>query len=214
MSEDKELLSSLIDLMGSIENAGDTSEFQAVKKQMLDSGMTTEDLFTLLGDNFAETLANRHIIDVPFQKLTETAQMPQYAHTTDACCDIYADEDRVLPAGETRAISTGIAIAVPEGYVVHIYPRSGLSLKSGIRLANSVGVIDAGYRDEIKVPLWNSSDKDFKIEKGMRIAQMCIDQSPAIEFTEIEDIKAVQGDRHGGFGSTGFMKDLSMIKGE
>ena len=67
--EDQELLSTLIDFMGSIENANDTSEFQEVKKQMLESGMTTEDLFTLLGDNFAETLANRRIIDVPFQKL-------------------------------------------------------------------------------------------------------------------------------------------------
>ena len=212
--EDQELLSTLIDFMGSIENANDTSEFQEVKKQMLESGMTTEDLFTLLGNNFAETLANRRIIDVPFQKLSDTAIMPQYAHTSDACCDIYADEDIILAAGETKAISTGIAIAVPDGYVVHIYPRSGLSLKSNLRLANSVGVIDAGYRDEIKVPIWNSGKEDFKIEKGMRIAQMCIEESPAIEFTEIDDVKTIQGDRHGGFGSTGFMKDLSLIKGE
>ena len=201
--EDQELLSTLIDFMGSIENANDTSEFQEVKKQMLESGMTTEDLFTLLGDNFAETLANRRIIDVPFQKLRDTAIMPPYAHTSDACCDIYADEDIVLAAGETKAISTGIAIAVPDGYVVHIYPRSGLSLKSNLRLANSVGVIDSDFYNNadneghFRVKIINHGEKDLEVKVGDRIAQGIF-----MKYLTVDDEDEITNIRTGGIGST------------
>ena len=207
---DKELLSSLIDFMGQIDGGIDNEEFQALKTQMMNSGMSTEDLFALLGNNFTEALISRQIIDVKIQKLTDTATIPTYGHTTDACADIYADEDIVIEPGKTHMVSTGLAFAIPDGFVVHVYARSGLSVKTPLRLANSVGIIDAGYRDELKVPCWNSGTEPLHIEKGMRIAQMDIMPSPAMEFYEVENVKDVPGDRLGGFGSTGlFESDLN-----
>ena len=206
ITNDKELLSSLIDLMGNIETDIDPEDFAEIKKQMLNSGMSTEDLFNLLGDNLAEIALKRQIVDIKIQKLTQTAKMPEYSHTTDACADIYADEDVIIAPGETHCVSTGLALAIPEGFMVHIYARSGLSVKTPLRLANSVGIIDAGYRDELKVPCWNSGTEPLHIEKGMRIAQMDIMQSPAMEFYEVDNVKDIPGDRMGGFGSSGLFE--------
>ena len=206
ITNDKELLSSLIDLMGNIETDIDPEDFAEIKKQMLNSGMSTEDLFNLLGDNLAEIALKRQIVDVKIQKLTQTAKMPEYSHTTDACADIYADEDIIIAPGETHCVSTGLALAIPDGFMVHIYARSGLSVKTPLRLANSVGIIDAGYRDELKVPCWNSGTEPLHIEKGMRIAQMDIMPSPAMEFYEVDNVKDVPGDRMGGFGSSGLFE--------
>ena len=206
ITNDKELLSSLIDLMGNIETDIDPEDFAEIKKQMLNSGMSTEDLFNLLGDNLAEIALKRQIVDIKIQKLTQTAKMPEYSHTTDACADIYADEDVIIAPGETHCVSTGLALAIPEGFMVHIYARSGLSVKTPLRLANSVGIIDAGYRDELKVPCWNSGTEPLHIEKGMRIAQMDIMPSPAMEFYEVDNVKDIPGDRMGGFGSSGLFE--------
>lgn len=205
--DDRETLSAMIDFMGQIDGGIDNEDFKALKEQMMNSGMSTADLFTLMGDNFAETLLSRQIIDVRLQKLTDTAMIPAYSHTTDACADIYSDEDVVIEPGATHAVSTGIALAIPDGFVIHVYARSGLSAKTGLRLANSVGIIDSGYRDELKVLLWNTSDTPYHIEKGMRIAQMDIMPSPAIEFYEVDNVKDIPGDRLGGFGSTGIFDD-------
>ena len=206
ITNDKELLSSLIDLMGNIETDIDPEDFAEIKKQMLNSGMSTEDLFNLLGDNLAEIALKRQIVDVKLQRLTDTAMVPTYSHTTDACADIYADEDVIIASGETHCVSTGLALAIPDGFMVHIYARSGLSVKTPLRLANSVGIIDAGYRDELKVPCWNSGTEPLHIEKGMRIAQMDIMPSPAMEFYEVDNVKDVPGDRMGGFGSSGLFE--------
>lgn len=205
-TDDKETLSALIDLMGQIDGGIDNEEFQELKTQMMNSGMSTEDLIGLLGNNFVETIISRQIIDVKIQKLTNTAQVPTYSHTTDACADIYADEDITIEPGETHTVSTGLALAIPDGFVVHIYARSGLSVNTKLRLSNCVGIIDAGYRDELKVPIWNAGEVPYHIEKGMRIAQMDIMQSPAIEFYEVENIKEIPGDRLGGFGSSGLFE--------
>lgn len=202
-TDDKETLSALIDLMGQIDNGINNEDFIELKEQMMNSGMTTENLLSLLGDSFAETIISRTIVDVQIQKLTDSAKIPTYSHTTDACADIYADEDVTIEPGETHPVSTGLALAIPDGFVVHIYARSGLSINTKLRLANSVGIIDAGYRDELKVPIWNAGDVPYHIEKGMRIAQMNIMQSPAIEFYEVDNIKDIPGDRLGGFGSSG-----------
>ena len=204
--DDKELLSTLIDFMGQVDGGIDNEDFQELKKQMMESGITTEGLFSLLGNNFAEALISRQIVDVKIQRLTDTAVVPTYSHTTDACADIYADEDVIIAPGETHCVSTGIALAIPDGFMVHIYARSGLSVKTQLRLANSVGIIDAGYRDELKVPCWNSGTEPLHIEKGMRIAQMDIMPSPAMEFYEVDNIKDIPGDRMGGFGSSGLFE--------
>lgn len=204
--DDKELLSALIDFMGQVDGGIDNEDFQELKKQMMESGITTEGLLSLLGDNFAEALISRQIVDVKLQRLTDTAIVPTYSHTTDACADIYADEDVIIAPGETHCVSTGLALAIPDGFMVHIYARSGLSVKTPLRLANSVGIIDAGYRDELKVPCWNSGTEPLHIEKGMRIAQMDIMPSPAMEFYEVDNVKDVPGDRMGGFGSSGLFE--------
>ena len=211
---DKKLLGSMLDFIGKLDNSADSEDFLQIKQDMLDSGMTTEDFFALLGDNFTEALLSRQIIDVRVQRLTNTATIPQYSHVTDACADVFSDEDVWINPGETHAVSTGIALAIPEGFETHIYARSGLSMKTGLRLANSVGIIDAGYRDELKILLWNTGENPYHIEKGMRIAQMDIKQSPGIEFHEVENIKDIPGDRLGGFGSTGVFEILNEPENE
>jgi dUTP pyrophosphatase len=209
-TDDKETLSALVDLMGQIDGGIDDEEFQEFKDEIMSSGITTEGLMALLGNNFSEAILNRPIVDVQIQRLTETAFIPTYSHSTDACADIYADEEAIILPGCTAAISTGIALAIPDGFVVHVYARSGLSLKTNLRLANSVGIIDAGYRDELKILCWNAGTEPITIEKGMRIAQMDIMQSPAIEFHEVENVKDFGEDRMGGFGSSGlFASDLN-----
>lgn len=209
-TDDKETLSALVDLMGQIDGGIDDEEFQEFKDEIMSSGITTEGLMALLGNNFSEAILNRPIVDVQIQRLTETATIPTYSHSTDACADIYADEDAIILPGCTAAVSTGIALAIPDGFVVHVYARSGLSLKTNLRLANSVGIIDAGYRDELKILCWNAGTEPITIEKGMRIAQMDIMQSPAIEFHEVKNVKDFGEDRMGGFGSSGlFASDLN-----
>lgn len=209
-NNDKETLSALIDLMGQIDGGTDNEDFKETKEQMMNSGMSAKDLISLLGDNFVETVISRPIVNIGIQKLTSTAVVPTYSHITDACADIYADEDVTILPGCTVPVSTGIAFAIPDGFVVHVYARSGLSLKTGLRLANSVGIIDAGYRDELKILCWNAGNEPIIIEKGMRIAQMDIMQSPAIEFYEVENVKDFGEDRMGGFGSSGlFASDLN-----
>ena len=202
-TEDNKLLSSMIDLMGKVDGGFDDEEFASIKEEMMKSGLTPEALMTLFNENLFNTINGRPPVDVYFQRLTETAHIPEYAHPTDACADIYADEDYTFEPGETHPVSTGLAIAFENGYQVNIYPRSGMSIKTPMRLANSVGIIDSEYRDELKVPLWNSSFVPYTIHKGDRIAQMGISVSPMAMFKELDDIHLIQGDRFGGFGSTG-----------
>lgn len=211
---EKEQLSNLIDLMGMLDGGINEQEFFEIKDQMMNSGITPEGLVSLFETDLLKNLLQRPAIPTKIQRLTETAKIPTYSHSTDACADIYADEDVIIKPGETYPVSTGIALAIMDGYVVHVYARSGLSMKSGIRLANSVGIIDAGYRDELKILLWNTSTEDFHVEKGMRIAQMNIMQSPVIDFEEIENIKEIKGDRNGGFGSSGlFEMEMGQLNG-
>lgn len=206
---DKEQLSNLIDIMGLLDGGINQEEFLSVKEQMMNSGMSSENLMDLFETDLLKNLIQRPQIPVKIQRLTETAIIPTYGHNSDACADIYADEEVTIAPGETYAVSTGIALAILDGYVVHVYARSGLSMKTDLRIANSVGIIDAGYRDELKVLCWNSGKEPLLIEKGMRIAQMDIMQSPLIDFEEVDDIKAIEGDRMGGFGSTGLFDLLN-----
>lgn len=200
--QDKQTLGALIDLMGKIDGGINDEEFADLKANMMEH-LTTEDLMELLGNEFVEAVAHRQIVDVPCQLLSLSAMPPEYANTSDACADLFADEDVTIMPGETYAVKTGFALAIPEGYVCHVYPRSGISKKTGVRIANSVGVIDAGYRDEVKVLLWNTGKEPYTVTKGMRIAQMDIMPSPAMEFVPVDNVKEYGEDRGGGFGSTG-----------
>jgi len=134
--------------------------------------------------------------------------MPRYANDTDACMDIkikVQDEQHGLIAPYTQKVfGTGIQIAVPEDYVMLIYPRSSTGFKLHCMLSNTTGVIDAGYRDEIKMALYNFGDSAIQLEDGQRIAQMILLGRPKINLVKTEDNKKFRsGDRQGGIGSTG-----------
>ncbi len=127
---------------------------------------------------------------------------PNYAHPGDAGMDLYSAEDVLLKPGERKVISSGIKVAVPEGYEAQIRPKSGLALKHGISIVNTPGTIDAGYRGIVGVILINYSKEDYKIEKGSKIAQMVINKIETPEIEEVESLNKTQRGE-GGFGSTG-----------
>ena len=143
---------------------------------------------------------------VNFVKLTPTAQAPTQETAMAAGFDLHADLEGTnilaIPAGEVRKISTGIAIALPEGTFGAIYARSGLATKRGLAPANKVGVIDSDYRGEVKVALYNHSTEVRTIAKGERVAQMVIAPYLKVEYEEVCDLTDTSRGE-GGFGSTG-----------
>ena len=128
---------------------------------------------------------------------------PTYAHPGDAGVDLRSSEAIVIPAGERRTVGTGVAIALPDGYVGLVHPRSGLAAKHGITVLNSPGTVDAAYRGEIKVTLLNTDLKsDFAIAVGDRIAQLLVQAVEKISFIQVEKLpESHRGEA--GFGSTG-----------
>ena len=143
---------------------------------------------------------------VRFKKLSPQAIVPTYAHNGDACFDIYALGDMEKPVDirpdGAAVIPTGISFEVPMGYVMLEFSRSGHGFKHGVRLGNAVGVIDAGYRGELKVSLHNDGRARFKVAHGDRIAQAMIIPRPAIELEESDDLSDSSRGT-GGLGSTG-----------
>jgi dUTP pyrophosphatase len=139
---------------------------------------------------------------IKVKKLSPQATLPRYAHTGpqgDLAADLYSAEDTSLLPGETKAISTGVSVEFPNNYGGIVHDRSGIALKGVTTLA---GVIDCGYRGEIKVVMANLSKSDFPIKPGDRIAQMRIVQRIEAEFIESSDVdETARGS--GGFGSTG-----------
>jgi dUTP pyrophosphatase len=134
------------------------------------------------------------------KKLDEKAIAPKYAHTGDAGMDIFSNEDCVLKSGERRIVKTGIASSFPEGYVVLVWDRSGNAAKKGIK--TMAGVIDSGYRGEWGVVLLNTSNEDFEIKHGDRIAQGLLQPVISAEIKEVENLDdTARGS--GAFGSTG-----------
>lgn len=145
-------------------------------------------------------------MQVNFKKLSPQATTPTYAHNGDACFDIYALGDMEKPVeirpGGAAVIPTGISFEVPMGYVMLIYSRSGHGFKSGVRLSNAVGVIDAGFRGEIQVALHNDGKARFKVAHGDRIAQAMIVPRPVVELVEADELSDTSRGT-GGLGSTG-----------
>lgn len=133
------------------------------------------------------------------KRIHENAKLPLYQHKGDAGLDVFSSIDYVLGTGEVKPIPTGIKVAVPEGHVGLIWDKSGISLKGVHRLA---GVIDSGYRGEVRVVMVNLGDEPFVIEKGMKIAQLLIQPVVELEVIETEDLEETsRGEK--GFGSTG-----------
>ncbi len=138
---------------------------------------------------------------VIFEKITESARIPEYAHPTDSGMDLFADETCLISAGERRIVSTGIKIQLPPNTEGQVRSKSGLALNYGIMVLNSPGTIDANYRGEIKVILYNTNTFDYLVEKGTKIAQLVV---CPFYTCEIETGKVDDTDRgSGGFGSTG-----------
>lgn len=173
----------------------------------------------------AEGVAKR-IINVPIELTSENAIMPKYAHLGDGAVDLYAPEEYVINPGETVIIPCDIKVALPYGYAFLIHPRSGLSAKSKLRVANSIGLVDSQYKGVIGVIVENIEprikditadyDEDGKlvvssilygsphvIGKGERFAQMRLVEVPTVQFTQVESVDGIGDDRGGGFGSSG-----------
>lgn len=142
-------------------------------------------------------------ITLPIKRLDPTVELPSYAYAGDAGLDLRASESVVLRPLERRLVSTGLAIAIPEGYAGFVQPRSGLALRKGLSMANTPGLIDAHYRGELKVCAVNlDSQNDIVIERGERIAQLVIQKVPAVTLTEVDELDETDRDT-GGFGSSG-----------
>ncbi|HVA74419.1 MAG TPA: dUTP diphosphatase [Acidimicrobiales bacterium] len=144
------------------------------------------------------------MLDVPVVVLDPELPLPSYARTGDAGADLVARVGAVVEAGGGRAlIPTGIRLAIPEGYAGFVQPRSGLALRHGVTMANSPGLIDSGYRDELAVIVVNTDPKeDFEIHRGDRIAQLVIQRVEQAVFRPVEELPVSERGL-GGFGHTG-----------
>jgi dUTP pyrophosphatase len=140
---------------------------------------------------------------VPVVRLDPDLPLPAYAHPGDAGADLVTAEDVTLRPGERALVRTGIAVAVPEGYVALVHPRSGLAFRHGLSIVNAPGTIDAGYRGEVKVLLVNHDPVDtIELRRGDRVAQLVLQRVERGVFTEVEVLpESIRG--HGGYGSTG-----------
>jgi len=144
------------------------------------------------------------MIDIALKRLphSEGLPLPSYASAGAAGMDVVAAESLTLEPGARHAVSTGFAIAIPEGYEVQVRPRSGLALKHGITCLNTPGTIDSDYRGEVKVILANLGSEPFEIVRGERIAQLVPAPVQRARFVEVESLSETQRGA-GGFGSTG-----------
>ena len=183
-------------------------------KQML--GMT----YNALAE--AEGVAKKTIL-IPIEICHPDAKIPTYAHLTDSGMDVYALEDVTIAPGETKLIPTGLKVAIPAGYELQVRPKSGRCLKTKLRIANTPGTIDAGYRDEIGIIVDNIEPyiKEAKMDengrlyevlfgsshtigKGEKFAQLVLCEVPKAAFFQVEHVSDIANDgRNGGFGSSG-----------
>lgn len=142
-------------------------------------------------------------VSVQIKRLDKTVELPTYAYAGDAGLDLRASESLVIAPLERKLVSTGLAVAIPEGYAGFVQPRSGLALKLGLSMANTPGLIDSHYRGELKVIAINLDPHEaIVIERGERIAQLVIQQVPVVTLVEVDELD--ETDRGaGGFGSSG-----------
>lgn len=172
-----------------------------------------------------EGIAKRYI-QIPVELCHEDAKMPQYANISDSGMDVYAIDDYTILPGETKLVPTGIKLALPPGYEIQVRPKSGRALKTKLRVANTPGTVDAGYRDEICVIIENIEPSikdityhfddngkiildsilhgsDFTIGKGEKFCQLVLSEVPKAALYRVESVSEIGENRGGGFGSTG-----------
>ena len=140
---------------------------------------------------------------VRVRRVHDDAVLPSYAHPGDAGADLTTTVDVRLEPGERALVPTGISVALPEGYVGLVHPRSGLAARCGLSIVNTPGTVDAGYRGELKVMLINLDPREpIVLDRGDRIAQLVVQRVEHADFVEVDELPAsVRGD--GGHGSTG-----------
>jgi len=143
------------------------------------------------------------VLKIAIQQLDPDLPLPATAHRGDAGIDLHARNDAVVPrAGGRVLVPTGIAVAIPEGYAGFVLPRSGLALKHGISLVNTPGLIDAGYRGELKCVMLNTDPTDdYEVKRGDRIAQLVIQRIEEVTWQVVDSLDGF--DRGGGFGHSG-----------
>jgi dUTP pyrophosphatase len=142
-------------------------------------------------------------LQVLITRLDAELPLPQYAKGGDAGADIYSRIDFTLAPGERMLVPTGIAIALPDGYVALVHPRSGLAIKHGVTMVNAPGTVDAAYRGELQCILINHDPKEsISFQRGDRIAQLVFQKVERAQFIEVEHLPG-SGRGEGGFGSTG-----------
>lgn len=169
---------------------------------------------------------SKRLIQIPIELCHENAKIPQYANISDSGMDVYALDDYTINPGETQLIPTGIKLALPPGYEIQVRPKSGRALKTKLRVANTPGTVDAGYRDEIKVIIENIEPpiKDityefddngkpvitsilhgsaYTIGKGEKFCQLVLMEVPKAALYRVEKVSEIGENRGGGFGSTG-----------
>lgn len=190
-----EMLSSLDEMLQELDFKND-KKIELIKL-IFDAILAVYDRVIDMFNNYYETLY--------FEKTHENAQLPTYAHDDDACCDIYAPEDVEIPANARGfAVSTGLKPVIPDGYELLIRPRSGMSMKTCMRISNCVATIDSGYTGEIRILFDNLSDEVYNIKAGDRIAQFAL--KPVYRFYSkfTDDAAAMKKSSRGGkgFGST------------
>ena len=161
-------------------------------------------------------------IKLPIEKCRDNAVTPKYANDGDAGMDLYSCEDVLVKPGCSVLVPTGLKMAIPYGYEVQIRPRSGISLKTLLRVPNTPGTIDCGYRDEVNVIIYNASQREdaseeapftlndkgckhgtYLIKKGDRIAQMVVNEVEYADIEFVDNVRDIGEDRGGGFGSSG-----------
>jgi dUTP pyrophosphatase len=142
------------------------------------------------------------LIELPITRLRDDAVVPERAYAGDAGLDLAACERVELRPGQRALVGTGLAVAIPEGYAGFVQPRSGLAARHGLSVVNSPGLVDSGYRGELRVVLLNTDDSEpFVVEPGMRIAQLVVLAVPEVELVEVDELPASErGVR--GFGSS------------
>ena len=160
-----------------------------------------------LVENYCDKIIELWDLETPIvyvERLQDNAKLPAYASSGDQGADIYACEDMTIPANSFGTIvPTGIAMAIPHGWAIAVRPRSGLSHKTRIRIANTPGTIDTNYKDEIGVIIDNFADEDYEIKAGDRIAQFVLERNYQANFVETDSVHQYGEDRGGGFGHTG-----------
>jgi dUTP pyrophosphatase len=142
------------------------------------------------------------VIELPITRLRDDAVLPRQAYPGDAGFDLAACDRVTLEPGQRALVGTGVAVAIPEGYAGFVQPRSGLAARHGITIVNSPGLVDSGYRGELRVILLNTdASEPFTVEPGMRIAQLVVLPVPTVSLLEVEELaESERGVR--GFGSS------------